>query len=1198
MLHKKLKNQKGVKEFSYGSFKYKIAKIYAKEKQILKKIQDEKLSPEGFLEEKGNTLKKDKQLCSVINNDISNDFKNAKELILQNGGKGLGNHDNDESEQTMDEKLHQPDLKKSTKVKRKNSPLDEEIHNDSKLLHNEYEIKKKKKKKKKKAKLLPFVKDETKSSDESAESYETYEENEKGEIIKHGNDKKHKENEETEVLVKILNIIITKNKIKNIIRKYFENGFVNFVSSSMIRYIIRKAKKKINILTVESFLVKNVDINNLESTIITNKKVESFRDYVFSRQKIKTIENALVQICKILPEDFNKENFHKEFEITQFEYLRCIEVLCTYLLKKNDENTNAYKKYKTMDVFVKQILYKYMNQSSDDENVMKKEDNKGKKNKKKIKKDKGDENKDTISFINNTKENTKEDETYEFKENKNENEDTILYNLKTLNTKKEKTNICSNIRNSPLDEKAEIKNNYSSLEILKIIDNKFKKRDLEISSLKKSIESIGSNIKLLLQFNENSNVNINMLKSVSLDKNNIHKNLEGISNEMYKTEDSHVWSQNSIEGISTYQNNTQLEEKTKSLKINKNHTSKNIKDGNNSNIMMNDKKEMNEYNNFSQTNILIGNENKDTNRKIEKLLIPNFTEEISNVKGKSELEKFKENAYKFIKLINSNTDFEKNMNENDKGKLNIILNTINIEFEKLFIMMTDKKFSVKQNDKSIYTLNNDNRKLKDQGVDNNVSGINISVSQPDLVEFNELKDIIKKKKKKKSKKGNKEIKDVEILNNDSNKKSITPNELLCLQDGQINFQKKKKNDDSKKLLETNNLIEHDTKIELYKNQMGNKKGGGILDSLNFYMKTETMHSLDDSIKREDIELSKSEDNDLLFKNENDKKKKKNYFQEYMNHCNKNVKGKKTNSDNCNKPNSDESIKKDKKGNLYNYYENYNKADLCSQLTNEIINLAKEKTNLEISQTLEMFNDSKKLEPILFTNKVSSDNTTAASVKISEMKYDKVNQDEDLSLKKNIEIEKEKGKEKKSKNKTKNKKESKETKEKHVYNNNEYILNDENDKISGSSTESGDSVVYNYNIYDAIYDMNEQFSNVVKSIHMDQNITKVEVINENENEKRKDVIIEKKYKKKKEKGKKKKKERKRKRKDDIKKKKKESREEKKRLKREQMKKEKKKEKKKEETAKEKKGTDKEKEETIKKKVDNTQSDALLKKKKKF
>ncbi|SCN27346.1 hypothetical protein PBNK65E_000333900 [Plasmodium berghei] len=150
MLHKKLKNQKGVKEFSYGSFKYKIAKIYAKEKQILKKIQDEKLSPEGFLEEKGNTLKKDKQLCSVINNDISNDFKNAKELILQNGGKGLGNHDNDESEQTMDEKLHQPDLKKSTKVKRKNSPLDEEIHNDSKLLHNEYEIKKKKKKKKKK----------------------------------------------------------------------------------------------------------------------------------------------------------------------------------------------------------------------------------------------------------------------------------------------------------------------------------------------------------------------------------------------------------------------------------------------------------------------------------------------------------------------------------------------------------------------------------------------------------------------------------------------------------------------------------------------------------------------------------------------------------------------------------------------------------------------------------------------------------------------------------------------------------------------------------------------------------------------------------------------------------------------------------------------------------------------------------------
>ncbi|CXH16274.1 hypothetical protein PBK173_000513800, partial [Plasmodium berghei] len=175
------------------------------------------------------------------------------------------------------------------------------------------------KKKKKKAKLLPFVKDETKSSDESAESYETYEENEKGEIIKHGNDKKHKENEETEVLVKILNIIITKNKIKNIIRKYFENGFVNFVSSSMIRYIIRKAKKKINILTVESFLVKNVDINNLESTIITNKKVESFRDYVFSRQKIKTIENALVQICKILPEDFNKENFHKEFEITQFE---------------------------------------------------------------------------------------------------------------------------------------------------------------------------------------------------------------------------------------------------------------------------------------------------------------------------------------------------------------------------------------------------------------------------------------------------------------------------------------------------------------------------------------------------------------------------------------------------------------------------------------------------------------------------------------------------------------------------------------------------------------------------------------------------------------------------------------------------------------------------------------------------------------
>ncbi|SCM23218.1 ribonuclease, putative [Plasmodium chabaudi adami] len=1204
MLHKKLKNKRrSVKEFSYSSFKNEIVGIYMKEKHILKRIQNQKARKEALLEEKENALKKDNPLGLLTNNDASNDFKNGKEFIFQNEDICL--EENDESEQTIDEESHHSDIKKSTKVKRTNSLLDEGVHSGSKRLHKERERKKKKKKKRRKRpKLVAGVKDEESSSDESVESYETYDENEKGEIIKHGSDdKKHKkrdkeENEETEVIVQILNIIITKNKIKNIIRKYFENGFVNFVSSSMIRYIIRKAKKKINILTVESFLVKNVDINNLESTIITNKKVEMFRDYIFSRQKIKTIETALVQICKILPEDFNKENFHKEFEITQFEYLRCIEVLCTYLLKQNDENTNAYKKYKSMDVFVKQILYKYMNQSSDDENVMKKGDKKGRKNKKKTKKDKEKEDKDGISIIDNTKENVKEknekeNETHELKENKDENEDIILSNLKTMDTKKEKTISCSNITNSSFDEKMEIKNSYSSFEILKIIDNKFKKRDLEINNLKKSIESIGSNIKLLLQFNEGSNANINMLKSVSLETNNISKSLEGISNEIYKTEGSHIWSQNSIEGLPVYQNNNQLEEKTKLLEINKNKISKNIKDAHNSNILMSSKKETNEYN-ISQANILIGNENKLTSCKIEQLLMPSFTEEYSNVKGTSELDKFKENAYKFIKLINSDSNFENNMNENGKKKLNIILNTINIEFGKLFIMMADKKFSVKKND---------NNKLADQVVEKN-----LSVSQSELIELNEIKDIIKNRKKKKSKKKNKEIKDQEILNNDINKKAMIPNELLFLQDDQINVSKKKKSDSPKKLLETNKLIENDTKIELGKNKLENKKGGNILDSLNFYMKADTIHTLGDSIKREDNELSNSEDNDILIKNENGKKKKINYFQEYMSICNKNVKGKKGSLDNLNKSKSDENIKKDKKGNLYNYYENCNKADLCSQLTNEILSLAKEKTSFEISQTLEMFNDSKKLDPTLFTNKVSSDNTTAASAKIGEVKYDRINEDEDLSLKKIKEVDKEKGKEKKSK--TKNKKECKESKEKLIYNN-EYLLNHEKNKLSESSTESGDSVVYNYNIYDAIYDMNEQFSNVVKSIHMDQNITKVEVINDSENEEGENRVIEKKDKKKREKGSKRKKERKRQRKEELKKKKKELREEKKKFIKEYLIAEKKKEKKKEkekkaEQEKDKKiehendkkiEKDKKAEQTSEgKKVDGTKSVAPLKKKK--
>ncbi|CAD2109957.1 ribonuclease, putative [Plasmodium vinckei] len=1202
MLHKKLKNKrKGVKEFSYSSFKNEIVGIYMKEKRILKKIQNQEARKEASLKEKENTLKNDNPLDLFANNDASNDFKIEKELIFQNEDICLEEND-DESEQTIDEESHPSDIKKSIKVKRTNSPLDEGVHSGSKRLHKEREKKKKKKRRRKRPKLVAGVKDEESSSNESVESYETYEENEKGEIIKQGSDdKKHKkkdkeENEQTEVIVQILNIIITKNKIKNIIRKYFENGFVNFVSSSMIRYIIRKAKKKINILTVESFLVKNVDINHLESTIITNKKVEMFRDYIFSRQKIKTIETALVQICKILPEDFNKENFHKEFEITQFEYLRCIEVLCTYLLKQNDENTNAYKKYKSMDVFVKQILYKYMNQSSDDDNVMKKGDKKGRKNKKKVKKDNG-ENKDAISIIDNTKENVKEknekeDETHELKENKDENEDINLCNLKIMDTKKEKTISCSNITNSSFDEKMEVKNNYSSSEILKIIDNKFKKRDLEINNLKKSIESIGSNIKLLLQFNESSNANINMSKSVSIEK-NISKSLEGISNEIYKTEGSHIWSPNSIEGFPVYQNNNQLEEKTKLLEINKNKISKNIKDAHNSDIIMNNKKEMNEYN-TSQDNILIGNKNKLTSCKIEQLLMPSFTEEGSNVKGTSELDKFKENAYKFIKLINSDSNFENNMNENGKEKLNIILNTINIEFGKLFIMMADKKYNVKKNN---------NNKLADQIVDNNASGINISVSQSELIELNELKDIIKNRKKKKSKKKNKEIKDQEIINNDINKKSVSHNELLFLQDDKISVPKKKKCDSPKKLLETNNLIENDTKIELGKNKMGNKKGGNILDSLNFYMKTDTIHMLDDNIKREDNELSNSENDDVLFKNENNKKKKINYFQEYMSICDKNVKGKKGSLDNLNKTKSDENIKKsvsekkEKKGNLYNYYDNCNKADLCSQLTNEILSLAKEKTSFEISQTLEMFNDSKKLDPILFTNKVSSDNTTAASAKISEMKYDRINEDEDLSLKKVKDIDKEKSKEKKNKNKTK--KECKETKEKSIYNNNEYLLNHEKDQISGSSTESGDSVVYNYNIYDAIYDMNEQFSNVVKSIHMDQNISKVEVINESENEEEENGFIEKKDKKKREKGSKRRKEQKRQKKEELKRKRKELRKEKKKIIKGYLKAEKKKEKEKEKEKKKEQKKDepiKKKVEPVKEKVDDTKIVAPLKKKK--
>ncbi|KJP87000.1 hypothetical protein AK88_03399 [Plasmodium fragile] len=483
--HKKLKNKRVIKEFSYVSFKKEIAKLYEKEKDFFKQIHNGTLSSEEVV--KCNRAN-DPHVGQGMNRDEGEHPVDSVGLMVK-VRKGhtpprlrRTSAPRQEATKGIDHKVgvtRRVYVMKAPSVCDKDTEsfhscsMEKHIEGDSAIGlvsragRNKSTMEKGKMVKREK---LEYAEKETSTHSTVSDSTQ---------IIRQ---------EEKQVIKKLLQIIITKKKITNIVKTYF-NENITFVTTKTMKYILKKAKKNVDFQMIRILLIQNVDKKNIETTINTKGKRKLFKNYIFSNQRLRAIECALLHIYHMDENNFTFRESYKELDISSDEYLLCVQAVCIYLTQNAQNDKANYRKYWDIHKHVKELLHGnssvYESTSSisvhgttgvdtqGDDDMQKISQKKKKKKKKKKSKNGTEVDKDIVGPV---------------------------------RTDQGGGASCMTGGDSSMDKSPTAKLPHQagaphagSEELLKMVSEEMEKRDREIDTLKRSIEMIEKDVKLLLR---------------------------------------------------------------------------------------------------------------------------------------------------------------------------------------------------------------------------------------------------------------------------------------------------------------------------------------------------------------------------------------------------------------------------------------------------------------------------------------------------------------------------------------------------------------------------------------------------------------------------------------------------------------------------------------------------------------------------